>query len=61
MIKNAHILKPVEQLNRASETLLAKNRFTTDVEDYRKVFVGKIPNDVSNEFMERLLGSCGPI
>lgn len=34
---------------------------TPSVEENRKVFVGKIPKGISDDFMERLLRCCGPL
>ena len=34
---------------------------STSVEENRKVFVGKIPKGISDDFMERLLRCCGTL
>lgn len=54
------ILNPPQTQRSVAEDLL-KPSTTLNVEENRKLYIGKIPKNVSDDFIERLLRCCGPI
>jgi RNA recognition motif-containing protein len=55
-------MNPIPIQKSAAEELLAPTKISlASNEESKKVFVGKIPKGVSDDFMERLLRCCGPV